>query len=114
MVTQLDPNHGPPGTQVRISGFNLNHVHELRLFYEDDDEQVYEYGIGYQLDGDALLVTMVDLTDEPAVWACVVPQGAEDWNGSGMLFTFEEPGASPAATAAPGSPTAPCPPESTE
>jgi len=114
VITQLDPDHGPPGTQVRISGFNLDHVHELRLFYEDDDEQVDDYGIGYQPDGEALLVTMVDLTDEPAVWACVVAQGAEDWNGSGMLFTFEEPGASPAATAAPGSPTAPCLPESTE
>ena len=66
-------------------------------------------------DGDGLLLTMRDDTNI-AVYACVVPQGAVGWNGSGLRFTFEPlPGPSGApTTTAPAAPTAPCPPPSTE
>jgi hypothetical protein len=113
-VTQLVPDHGPRGTIVQIIGFNLDHMYELRLFYEDDDGRLFDRRADYVIEGDALVVTVQDDANI-ALWACIVPQGAEDWNGSGKLFTFEPlPGESAAPIAGPLVPTALCPPESVD
>jgi hypothetical protein len=125
-LTALTPDRGPSGTIVRASGINLDHIYELWLFYESDDGGVAERRAEtcdatqdgdscYVVDGDGLLITMNDNTGI-AVYACVVPQGAIGWNGSGLRFTFEplpDPSGAP-PTAAPAAPTAPCPPPSTE
>ena len=125
-LTALTPDRGPRGTIVRASGINLDRIYELWVFYEDDDGDVFERrsescdtaqdgDVCYVADGDGLLLTMRDDTNI-AVYACVVPQGAVGWNGSGLRFTFEPlPGPSGApTTTAPAAPTAPCPPPSTE
>jgi hypothetical protein len=115
VVSQLDPAQGPRGTEVRITGSNLDNVYEVWLYYEEEFGGTFSERAEYRAEGDTLVVTVVDDTNI-ALWACIVPQGAVGWNGSGMLFTFEPaPGTSPPPTpAVPLAPSAPCPPESDE
>jgi hypothetical protein len=115
-VTALTPDRGPRGTTVLVTGINLASTFELWLFYEDDDGDEFARQVeNYVIVGEALEFTMQDDTNI-AVYACVVPQGAPGWNGTGMRFTIEPSPASTdtAAPTSPPAPSQPCPPPSGE
>lgn len=114
-ITQLDPNHGPSGTRVRITGMNLDHVVEVLIYFEDGNGTEFSRRVEHETASDALIVTLDDDTNI-ALWACIVLQGAPGWNGAGARFTIDgSPGAAPSQSdGLAAAPTAACPPPAVE
>lgn len=112
-TTAITPNVGPrSGTQVLITGSNLDRVLSVVIYFEDENGQFGPDDVGYEPGSESISLTVEDTTGI-AIWACVVVQGAPGWNGDGERFTFIDPvpSLSPTATPVPN-PAAPCPPPS--
>jgi hypothetical protein len=116
-ITAIDPTHGPSGTQVQVTGTNLDHVNEVVVFIEDDQGSQFRDPepdpIEHVPGTDLLIVTVEDETNV-GLFACIVLRGATDWNGAGARFTIDDApplGFLPSGGANPV-PTAACPPPS--
>lgn len=109
-ISALEPDRGPVGTVVRVSGANLDRVERILIEYDNGDLDDLQPPA---LDNGSLVVT-INARDE-ARFGCIYLEAATGWNADGRVFTILPPGGTPQASdAVPVAPTDPCPPESQE
>jgi len=107
-ISALEPTQGPPGTQVRILGTNLDQVLKIFVYFENggvDDPTA-------QPDGDSLIFTMGGSPGDGQV--CVAIVAGDQWEAAGHLFDIVDPlipASQPGTSALPGG-IGECPPES--
>jgi hypothetical protein len=116
-ITGIDPTHGPSGTQVHVTGTNLDQMIEVVVFIEDDQGRQFrdpESDPFERVPGTDLVIVTVEDETNVGLFACIVLRGATDWNGAGARFTIDDSPALnilPSGAAVPA-PTAACPPPS--
>jgi hypothetical protein len=112
-ITGMSPASGPrSGTEVVITGENLDRVLSVVLYPQDEDGDFGPDDVVFEIHNGSISLTVADDTGV-AIWACVVVQGAPGWNGEGALFTFVDPMPSLGQSATPlPSPGVACPPPS--
>jgi hypothetical protein len=105
-ISALEPAQGPPGTQVRIRGTNLDQVLKIFVYFRNGDVD----DPPAPLDGDSLVFTMGGDADDGQV--CVAIVAGDQWEAAGHVFTIVDPMSTPVPSGASTSPDGigACPP----
>lgn len=99
-LSRLDPDRGPQGTEVKISGANLSRLEQVEVAYDSDWGSEFFYpGTDFPKSGDSIAITIPIVDDAPS--ACIILRtGPGNWDIAGKRFQFDLPAASPDSSAA--------------
>lgn len=110
MITALEPDRGPLGIVVRITGANLDRVERVLIEYDTGDLDDLQQPV---LENGSLSV-VIDARDE-ARFGCIYLEAATGWYADGRVFTILPADGTPQASdGALVAPPDPCPPDSQE